>query len=94
MQRGCKKRLSLCGNFRHKFTLSITFKATDSPEKFSFKTHPRYYTFVYCSISALLYTMFKALAFLSLSLVPNKINFVLSWPKCLLNLSSTKQSKV
>ena len=36
--------------------------------------------------------MFKASAFQSLSLVPNKIDFVLSWPKCALNLLSTNQS--
>ena len=31
--------------------------------------------------------MFKALAFRNLCLVPNKIDFVFSWPKCTLNLS-------
>ena len=36
--------------------------------------------------------MFKALVFQRLCLVPNKIDFVLSWPKCTLNLSSTNQS--
>ena len=36
--------------------------------------------------------MFKALGFRSLCLVPNKIDFVLSWPKCTLNLLSTNQS--
>ena len=36
--------------------------------------------------------MFKALAFQSLCLAPNKIDFVLSWPKCTLNLSSANQS--
>ena len=35
--------------------------------------------------------MFKALAFRSLCLVPNKIDFVLSWPKGTLNLLSTNQ---
>ena len=36
--------------------------------------------------------MFKALTFQSLYLVPNKIEFVLFWPKCTLNLLSTNQS--
>ena len=36
--------------------------------------------------------MFKTLAFRILCLVPNKIDFVLSWPKCTLNLLSTNQS--
>ena len=36
--------------------------------------------------------MFKALAFQSLCLAPNKIDFVLSWPKYTLNLLSTNQS--
>ena len=36
--------------------------------------------------------MFKALAFRSLCLVPNKIDLVLSWSKCALNLLSTNQS--
>ena len=37
--------------------------------------------------------MFKVLAFRSLCLVPNKIDFVLSWPKCTLNLLSTSELK-
>ena len=36
--------------------------------------------------------MFKALSFRSLYLVTNKIDFVLSRPKCTLNLLSTNQS--
>ena len=36
--------------------------------------------------------MFNALAFPTLCLVQNKIDFVLSWPKCTLNLLSTNQS--
>ena len=36
--------------------------------------------------------MFTALAFRGLCLVLNKIHFVLSWPKCTLNLLSTNQS--
>ena len=36
--------------------------------------------------------MFKTLAFRRLCLVPNKIDFVLFWPKCTLNLLSTNQS--
>ena len=37
--------------------------------------------------------MCKALAFRCLCLVPNKIDFVLSWPKCTLNLLPTNQSQ-
>ena len=36
--------------------------------------------------------MFKVLAFRSLCLVPNKMDFVFSRPKCTLNLLSTNQS--
>ena len=36
--------------------------------------------------------MFKALAFRSLCLVPNKVDFVLSWLRCILDLLSTNQS--
>ena len=36
--------------------------------------------------------MFKSLAFQSWRSVPNKINFILSWSKCTLNLLSTNQS--
>ena len=39
-----------------------------------------------------LYTIFKDLAFHSLCLVPNNIDFVLSCLKCILNLLSTNQS--
>ena len=45
------------------------------------------FTFSYCLISVPLYTMLKALAFRSLYLVPNKIDFVFSWPKCTLNFT-------
>ena len=71
---------------------SITFKAIDSPERLWSRIHPRYFTFTYCLISVPLYTMFKVLAFQKLCLVPNKIDFALSWPKCWLNLLSTNQS--
>ena len=37
--------------------------------------------------------MFKSLAFRSLFLVPNKINFVLSWLKFVLNLLLINQSQ-
>ena len=39
-----------------------------------------------------LYAILKDLAFRNLSLEPNKIDFVLSCPKCILNLLSTNQS--
>ena len=38
------------------------------------------------------YTIFKDLACRSLCLVPNNIDFVLSCPKCILNLLSRNQS--
>ena len=79
---GIKKRFVLCRNFRREFTSSITFEAFDSPERLWSKILPRHFTFAYCLISVSLYAMFKALAFRSLCLVQNKIDFVLSWPKC------------
>ena len=42
-------------------------------------------------IAVPLHTIFKVLAFRSLCLVPNKIDFVFSGPKCTLNLLSTNQ---
>ena len=87
-----KKRFCLCRNFRREFTFSITFKAIDSLDRLWSKIHPRYFTFSYCLIAVPLHTMFKVLAFRSLCLVPNKIGFVFSWPKCTLNLLSTNQS--
>ena len=56
------------------------------------KIDQRCFTFAYCLIFVKLDTMFKVLAFWSLCLVPNKIDFVLSWPKCILNILSTDQS--
>ena len=90
--KGVLKNVCLCRNFRRENNLSIMFKAIDSPERLWSKTHPRYFTFSYCLISIPLYTMFKALVFQSLCLVPNKTDFVLSWPKCTLNLLSINQS--
>ena len=77
---------------RHELMLSITFKATDSPERLSSKIHPRYFTFACCLISIPLYTVFKDLAFQRLCSVQNNIDFILSCPKCILNLLSTNQS--
>ena len=84
-----KKTILSSRNLRREFILSITFKAIDSPERLSSKIHPRYLTFACCLISMPLYTIFKDLAFPSLCLVPNNIDFVLSCPKCILNLLST-----
>ena len=39
-----------------------------------------------------LYTIFKDLEFQFLCLVPNNIDFVFSFPKCILNLLSTNES--
>ena len=63
-----------------------------SQQRFWSKIDPRCFTFAYCLIFVKLDTMFKVLAFRSLCLVPNKTDFVLSWPKCILNLLSTDQS--
>ena len=87
-----KKRFCLCRNLRREFILSITFKAIDSPQRLSFKIYPRYLAFACCLISMQSYTIFKDLAFRSLCLIPNNIDFVLSCPKCILNLLSTNQS--
>ena len=73
---GVKKRFCLRRNLRREFILLITFKAIDSPERLSSKIHPRYLTFACCLISMPLYTIFKDLAFRSLCLVPNNIDFV------------------
>ena len=87
-----KKWFCLCRVLRCEFALLVTFKAIYSPERLSSKRHPRYLTFACCLISMPLYTIFKDLAFRSLCLVPNNIDFVLSCPKCILNLLSTNQS--
>ena len=91
-----KKRFPLYRNLRREYTLLIMFKAIDSVERFSSKKHPSYFTFAYCLISIPLHTIFKEfkdLAFQSLCLAPNKIDFVLSCRKCILNLLSTNQSQ-
>ena len=87
-----KNWFCLCRNLRGEFILSITFKAIDSPERLSSKIHPGYLTFECCLISMPLYTIFMDLAFQSLCLVPNNIDFVLYCPKCILNLLSRSQS--
>ena len=50
------------------------------------------FTFAYYLISIPLCTMFKDLAFPTLCLVPNEIDFVWSCPKCILKFLSTNQS--
>ena len=70
----------------------MKFKAIDSPERLSSKIYPRYFTFACCLISMSLYAIFKGLSFRNLCLVTNNTDFVLSCPKCILNLLSTNQS--
>ena len=50
------------------------------------------FTFAYYLISIPLCTIFKDLAFPTLCLVPNEIDFVWSYPKCILKFLSTNQS--
>ena len=90
--RGVKKRFCLCGNLRREFTLSVTLKPIDSPERLSSKIHPTYFTLECCLISMPLYAIFKDLAFQGLCLAPNKIDFDLSFPKCILNFFSANRS--
>ena len=73
---GVKKRFCLHRNLRREFMLSITFKVIDSPERLSSKVHPAYSTFTCCLISIPSYAIFKELAFRSLCLVTNNIDFV------------------
>ena len=49
----------LCRNLRCEFTLLITFKFFNSPERLPSKIHLRYFTFGCCLISVPLYTIFK-----------------------------------
>ena len=46
-----KEVASVQYNLRRGFTLSITFKAIDSPERSTPKLHPRYFTYACCLIS-------------------------------------------
>ena len=56
------------------------------------KIHPRYFTFSCCLISMPLCKILKEYAFRSLRLAQNNIDLVLSYPKCIINLLSTKLS--
>ena len=86
-KRLCKGRLEkrpcLGKNFRYKLTFSSTIEAIDSAATLWPKIRRICFTSYYL-ITIPLYTMLKSLAFLSLCLVPNKIDFVLSWLKCIL----------
>ena len=79
---GVNKRFYRYRNLRREFILSITFKAIDSSERLSFKIHSRYFTFACYLTSMPLYTIFEDLAFQSLCLVPNNIDFGLSCVYC------------
>ena len=68
----------------------------DSPEvssTFSSRTQPKYKTLEYYHILMTLYWLFSGVEFLILCSLPNKIDFVLSSPKWILNLLSTSQSQ-
>ena len=75
---GVIKGLCLCRNLMHEFILSIMFKVIDSLDRISSEILTRYLTFACCLISVPLYTIFRDLAFQSLCLVSNNIDFVLS----------------
>ena len=67
--------------------------ATDSLGRVFSRMQPKYMTLEYFFVLMSLYWMFSAFEFLILCLLPNKIDFLLSSPKRVLNLLSTKQSK-
>ena len=61
---GVKNRFFPSRIFRRGFTLQITYKAIYSPWTIGSDMHPKYFTFAYFLVSVLLYTNFKALAFI------------------------------
>ena len=65
----------------------------DSPERVSSRMQPMHVTLEYCFILMWLYWMFSDFEFLILCLLPNKIDFVLSSPKWILNSLSPNQSQ-
>ena len=73
------------------FILLNAFKAIDFIDKVSSKTQPRYVTGESCFIFIFLYFTFSVLA--RVRLLAKIIDFVLSSPKCMVNLLSTNQSQ-
>ena len=64
----------------------------DSLEKISSKMQPKYVIWEYCFVLMSLYSMFSRFDFLILCLRPNKINFILSSPKWILNLQTSHKA--
>ena len=64
-----------------------------SPKRISSRMQPKYMTLEYCFILMSLNCMFSGFEFLILFLVPNKMHFVLSSPKCILHSLSANQSQ-
>ena len=61
---GVKEQFYLFKNFRCEFTLSITFKAIDSPERYSTKKILYILLYAYCLMSMSLHVLFKNLSFI------------------------------
>ena len=64
------------------------------PKRVSTRLQPKYVTLVYCFILMSLHWMFRGFKFLILCLLPNKIDFVLSSPKWILNLSTNQSQSI
>ena len=67
--------------------------AMDSLAKVFSRMQPKYMTLECFFVLTSLYWASSAFEFLISCLLPNKIDFVLSSPKCILNLLSTNQSQ-
>ena len=70
----------------------LRLKSLTHQRDFNVKYTHNILLFSYFLVSVPLCLMFKALAFQRLCLVPNNIDFALSWTKCTLNLLATSQS--
>ena len=60
---GVKEQFYLFKNFRYEFTLSVTFKAIDSPATYATKKILYILLYAYCLMSMSLHIMFKNLSF-------------------------------
>ena len=78
-------------NLNLEFVLFIKWVVIDSPDSISSRTLPKYVTVEYYLFFIFLYWMFKGLAFFNLTFTDKKIDLVLSSPKWMLSLLSTKK---
>ena len=90
---GVRKPCLRYKNFNLPFIFPRTFEAVASPDSLLSRMQPRYTNSGCCFICTTPCLISTSRTLFSFLFVPKRMDFVLSSPKCILNLLSTNQSK-